>query len=313
MAWPFWPGFFWLSPWLAALLWPDYLLLLSYILVMGLFALSLDLILGFAGILSLGHALFFGAGAYIAGLLATHGWQEPVSALFLALLGSALLGWLCSFLVVRGGPLTQLVITLVLGLMGYEWANRAVSITGGVDGLWGMQLDPLFGYWPFDFGGQTAFVYSYVVLLLCFVLCRRLVRSPFGLTLVAIRERAQRLPALGFVPAHYLRRIYTLSAALAGVAGALLAQSTQFVALDSLGFQRSAEVLMMLLLGGVGSLYGALVGAAVFVGVHDFVAAQSPLYWQFWLGLLLVAVVVLGRGGVLGVCKRGVLWWQKRF
>lgn len=295
---------FWIAPWIAYFLWPNAKLLLVYMMVMGLFALSLDLLLGVTGILSLGHALFFGTGAYIAGLLAVHGWHEAISALAAAFLGSALLGWLCSLLVLRTSPLGQLVMTLALGLMGYELANRAVSITGGVDGLWGMQLDPLFGRWAFDFQGQTAFVYSYVVLLLCFLACRRLLHSAFGVTLRAIRDDADRLPALGVAPLRYQRRIYALSAALAGVAGALLAQSSQFVALDSLGFQRSAEVLMMLVLGGLGQLYGALIGAAVFVGVHDYVAALSPWYWQLWLGIFLVVVVLLGRGGLLAVLQR---------
>lgn len=299
---------FWLAPWVGYFLWPDYQLLLVYMMVMGLFALSLNLLLGVTGILSLGHALFFGTGAYIAGLLAVHGWHEPISALLAAFAGTAVLGWTCSFLVLRTAALGQLVMTLALGLMGYELANRAVSITGGVDGLWGMQLDPLLGQWAFDFQGQTAFVYCYLVLLLCFLGCQRLLRSPFGVTLRAIRDDKDRLPALGISPAKYQRRIYTLSAALAGVAGALLAQSSQFVALDSLGFQRSAEALMMIVLGGLGSLYGALVGAVVFVGVHDYVSALSPWYWQLWLGIFLVAVVLMGRGGILGGFQRLFRW-----
>src|SRR5690625_1395324 len=247
-------GLFWLLPWVGYFWWPEYQLLLVYMMVMGLFALSLDLLLGVTGILSLGHALFFGTGAYIAGLLAVHGWHEPISALLVAFIGTAVLGWVCSFLVLRTAALGQLVMTLALGLMGYELANRAVSITGGVDGLWGMQLDPLLGQWDFDFQGQTAFVYCYFVLLLCFLGCQRLLRSPCGVTLRAIRDDQDRLPALGISAAKYQRRIYTFSAALAGVAGALLAQSSQFVALDSLGFQRSAEALMMIVLGGLGSL-----------------------------------------------------------
>lgn len=301
-------GLFWLLPWVGYFWWPEYQLLLVYMMVMGLFALSLDLLLGVTGILSLGHALFFGTGAYVAGLLAVQGWHEPLSALGAAFVLSALLGWVSSLLVLRTGTLGQLVMTLALGLMGYEWANRAVSITGGVDGLWGMQLDPLLGRWAFDFQGQTAFVYCYVVLLLCFLGCQRLLRSPFGVTLRAVRDDAARLSALGIRPRPYQRRIYALSAGLAGVAGALLAQSSQFVALDSLSFQRSAEVLMMLVLGGLGSLYGALVGAAVFVGVHDYLAALSPWYWQLWLGIFLVAVVLMGRGGLWGLAQR---WWQR--
>src|SRR5699024_10001455 len=233
---------FWLAPWVGYFLWPDYQLLLVYMMVMGLFALSLNLLLGVTWILSIGHSLCIGTGVYIVGLLAVQGWHEPISALLAAFAGTAVLGWTCSFLVLRTAALGQLVMTLALGLMGYELANRAVSITGGVDGLWGMQLDPLLGQWAFDFQGQTAFVYCYLVLLLCFLGCQRLLRSPFGVTLRAIRDDKDRLPALGISPAKYQRRIYTFSAALAGVAGALLAQSSQFVALDSLGLDRKSVV-----------------------------------------------------------------------
>jgi len=291
---------FWLVPVAAFFVFPDRLVLGSQVLITALFALSLDLILGYAGIVSLGHAAFFGLGAYTAGLLAVHGWGEPLSALVAAAAVAGLGGFLASFLVVRGTDLTRLMVTLGIGLMLYEAANRAAFLTGGVDGLSGITLEPLLGLWRFDIRGRVAYVYALVVAFLLFVAMRRLVRSPFGLQLVGIRENAARMPAIGVDVASRLRAIFTLSAALAGIAGALLAQTTQFVGLDTLGFQRSADLLIMLVLGGTGRLYGGLVGAAVFMIAQSYLSGLNPVYWQFWLGIMLVAIVLFARGGILG-------------
>jgi branched-chain amino acid transport system permease protein len=277
-------------------LFPKYLVLGSHVLVVALFALSLDLILGYAGIVSLGHAAFFGLGAYTAGLLSARwGWHEPLSGLVVAGLVAGVAGWLSSFLVVRGNDLTRLMVTLGLGLLLYEGANKASFLTGGVDGLSGMTPAQLLGLWSFDLQGRTAYLYSYAVLLLLFLVARRLVHSPFGLSLRGIREGRKRMPAIGAPVRNRLVAIYTVAATLAGIAGALLAQTTQFVGLDTLGFPRSAELLIMVVLGGAGRLYGALAGAAVFMLVQDYLSGINPVYWQFWLGLLLVAVVLFRR------------------
>ncbi|MFL6719248.1 MAG: branched-chain amino acid ABC transporter permease, partial [Burkholderiaceae bacterium] len=291
---------FWLLPAAAYFLAPGYLVLVSQIMIVGLFAMSLDLILGYAGIVSLGHAAFFGLGAYTAGLLAVHGWGEPISGLFVAAAVSALAGYLVSFLVVRGQDLTRLMVTLGIGLMLFEAANKAAFITGGVDGLSGMMVGKLLGVFEFDLAGKTAFIYSFVVLFLLFVALRRLVNSPFGLSLKGIREGGRRMPAIGADVGKRLTAIFTIGAAVAGVAGALLAQTTQFVGLDSLGFARSAELLIILVLGGTGRLYGALVGATVFMLAQDYIAGLNPAYWQFWIGLLLIVIVLFARGGILG-------------
>lgn len=300
---------FWLLPWGAYLFLPNYLLLAIQVMILGLFALSLDLLLGYAGVVTLGHAIFFGLGAYSAGLLSVHGWGEPITGLMLAMVVSAMAGWLSSFLVVRGQDLTRLMVTLGLCLMLYEVANKAVFITGGIDGLWGISMDPLFGLFEFDLYGKTAFFYTFFVLLACFLVLKRLVNSTFGLSLIAIREGVQRMPAIGVSVPQRLRTVYVISAAVAGLAGALLAQTTQFVGLDSLGFMRSADVLIMLVLGGTGRLYGALIGAAVFVIVQDQIASVSPVYWQLWIGLLLVVIVMVGRGGLFGLYDR---WLEKK-
>jgi branched-chain amino acid transport system permease protein len=269
---------FWLIPIAAFFLFQGYLVLLSQIMIVGLFAISLDLILGYAGIVSLGHAAFFGLGAYTAGLLAVHGWSEPLSGLLAAAALSALFGFVTSFLVVRGQDLTRLMVTLGIGLMLFEAANKAAFITGGVDGLSGMVVGKIFGVFEFDLN----------------------VNSPFGLGLIGIREGGKRMPAIGADVNQRLTVIFTVSAAIAGVAGALLAQTTQFVGLDSLSFSRSAELLIILVLGGTGRLYGALVGAIVFMLAQDYIAGLNPAYWQFWIGLMLMLIVLFARGGILG-------------
>ena len=301
-------------PWIEAAFWlvlastfflmPDRLTLLSQILIFGLFAVSLDLALGYAGILTVGHAAFFGCGAYAAGLLAKHGHAEPFSGLLFALLVCAALGYLLSYLVVRGADLTRLMITIGVCVLLGELANRLSGITGGTDGLQGITMAPVFGRFEFDLFGKTTFIYTYAVVLLMFLLARRVIRSPFGLSLRGIHDSRKRMLAIGSPVDARLRMAYCFSAAVAGVAGALLAQTTQFVGIESLSFNRSAEILIILVLGGTGRLYGGMVGAIVFMLVHEWFSDMNPQYWMFWLGLFLIAVVMLGRGGVMGALSR---------
>lgn len=295
---------FWLLPVASYFLFPQYLVLISQIMIVGLFALSLDLILGYAGIVSLGHGAFFGLGAYTAGLLSVHGWGEPISGLLAAAIVAAAFGFVVSFLVVRGQDLARLMVTLGIGLMLFEAANKAAWLTGGVDGLSGMAMGKVLGVFEFDLYGKTAFWYSLAVLFVLFVTMRRLVSSPFGLSLIGIREGGKRMPAIGANVDRRLVAAFTIGAALAGVAGALLAQTTQFVGLDTLGFPRSAELMIMLVLGGTGRLYGALIGAAVFMVAQDYIAGLDPAYWQFYLGLLLVFIVLFARGGIMGGAEK---------
>jgi branched-chain amino acid transport system permease protein len=290
---------FWLIPAAAFFLLPDYRVLGSQILITGLFALSLDLILGYAGIVSLGHAAFFGIGAYTAGLLAKNGFNEPISGLLIAAIVAALAGYLVSFLVVRGSDLTRLMVTLGVGLMLWEAANKAAFVTGGVDGL-SFTAGKLFGVFAFDIRGRTAFLYSLAVMFVVFLIVRRIVNSPFGLSLRGIREGGPRMPAIGAPVGRRLRTIFTIAAAVAGIAGALLAQTTQFVGIDTLGFPRSAELLIMLVLGGTGRLYGGFVGAAIFMIAQDYLSGIDPVYWEFWIGFFLVVIVLFARGGILG-------------
>jgi branched-chain amino acid transport system permease protein len=297
---------FWLALAASFFLLPDKLTLMSQVMIFGLFAVSLDMALGYAGIVTVGHAAFFGAGAYAAGLLAKHGWSEPFSGLVLALAVCSALGYVLSYLVVRGADLTRLMITIGVCVLLAELANRLSWITGGSDGLQGVVMSPVLGRFEFDLWGKTAFVYAYGVVLAMFLAVRLVLRSPFGLALRGIHDSRKRMLAIGSPVEARLRTAYALSAGVAGVAGALLAQTTQFVGIESIGFNRSAEVLIVLVLGGTGRLYGGMVGAIVYMLVHDAFAELNPEYWMFWLGVFLIAAVMLGRGGIMGALSRMV-------
>lgn len=275
-------------------------LILNEIAILALFALSLDLILGYAGIVSLGHAAFLGLGAYAAGLIAKHLTGDPLMGLGIAMLAAALLGFLTSFLVLRGSDLTRLMVTLgVASVMG-ELANALPSITGGADGLQGMSMAPLLGHFDFDLGGRTAYAYSLATLFVLFMIARRVVYSPFGLSLMAIRRNRLRAAALGTPVNARLIAVYTLAAAYAGAAGALLAQTTQFVSLDMFDFHRSADVLLMLIIGGAGWLYGGIAGALIYEALQDVLSGWTPQHWQLWIGLFLVVFVLIGRERMSG-------------
>lgn len=294
---------FWLATLLPFFFFPNYLSLASQIAIAGIFALSVDLILGYAGIVTLGHAMFFGFGAYSAGLLANAGWGEPIVGLLFAGLLSGLLGFVVSFLIVRVQHLALIMITLGLGLLSYELANAMSWLTGGTDGL-SVSILPLLGLFEFDLWGQTAYIYALTVLFLAVLFSRRVVHSPFGLALRGIRENVVRMPAIGSLYRSHLQKIYTISACMAGVAGALLAQTTGTISLDVLSFQRSADIVVMLILGGTGRLYGGILGAIIFLVARDRLSDMNPQYWYFWIGILLMAVVLAMPSGLLGGLSR---------
>ena len=300
-----WPeALFWLAALLSWLFLPDRHLLLNEVAIAGLFALSLDLVLGYGGIVSLGHAAFFGAGAYTAGILAQSGWNEPLSGLAAAAAVAGGLGFASSFLVLRGSDLTRLMVTLSISLVLFELANRTGWLTGGADGLQGITMAPLLGRFEFDMFGSVAYGYSLAVLFALFLLTRRIMTSPFGWSVRAVKGNALRTAAIGIPVDRQLVVLYAIAGAIAGVAGALLAQTTQFVSLDVLAFHRSADVLLMLVIGGTGYLYGGPVGALVFKLMQDWLAGITPQYWQFWIGLFLVVLVLVGRDRLLSWPRR---------
>jgi branched-chain amino acid transport system permease protein len=286
---------FWLAALATVFLLPSKHLILTEIAILGLFALSLDLLLGYAGIVSLGHAAFFGFGAYVAGILAKYGIiKEPVLAMLASGLATMVLGFVTSFLVLRGSDLTRLMVTLGVALVLREIANR-LDITGGADGLQGIVMEPVLGHFAFDIFGKTAYVYSLIVLFVFFVIVRRIVHSPFGLSLRSVRGNPLRAAAVGIHVNGRLVAVYTIAAGIAGIAGALLTQATQFASLSVLDFERSADVLLILIIGGTGYLYGGLIGAVLFKLVQDYLANVTPQFWQFWLGLVLVMMILFGR------------------
>lgn len=295
-------------PWVIAIAaffaFPDYMAFGTQVLVMVLFALSLDLILGYAGIVSLGHAAFFGTGAYAAGMLAArYGWGEPLSGLLVAAAISALVGFVSGWFLLRYRGLTLLMLTLATAVMLQELGNTRADITGGFDGLTGIVIWPLLGRFQYDLYGHTYYLYCLAVLFVLFLVARRIVYSPFGQALTGIRENVRRMHAIGS-PVHLrLVTIYTIAAAIAGVAGGLFAQSNAFVTLGAIGFERSATVLVMLILGGTGRLYGAMVGAVVYMLLEDNLAKLSPEFWEFGIGLLLVVTVLFAKGGLLGAIE----------
>jgi branched-chain amino acid transport system permease protein len=297
--WKPWEPILWLAALAAPTVLPSHAALINDIAIVALFAISLDLVLGFTGIVSLGHAAFFGFGAYVAALFAKHVMPDPLVGLAVAIAGATVLGAVCSLTIQRGSDLTRLMVTLGVALILLELANKLDWLTGGADGLQGVVMGPLLGTFAFDLAGRTAAYYSLAVLLLFFVLARRLVHSPFGATLKAIRDNRLRAMAIGIPVGSRLAVIYTIAAALAGAAGALLAQTTGFASLDVFEFHRSADVLLILVVGGTGWLYGGVAGAIVFKLMQDALSSITPQYWTFWLGLFLVVLVLVGRERLL--------------
>lgn len=270
-------------------------LLFAEIAILALFAVSLDLILGYAGIVSLGHTAFFGLGAYTVGILARNELGDPLLGLAAAGVIAGIVGFATSFLVLRGSDLTRLMITLGIASLLYETANKLDWLTGGADGLQGMMVGPILGRFEFDLYGTTAYVYALTVLFVVVLGLRTLVHSPFGHALRAIRDNPLRARAIGIPVSRRLIAVYTLAAAIAGISGALLAETSGFASLDVLEFHRSAEVMLVLVIGGTGRLYGGILGAIVFRMAQDGLSSITPQYWQFWIGLGLVVLMLVGR------------------
>ncbi len=293
-------------PWIAAIaaffVFPEYMAVGTQILILVLFALSLDLVLGYAGIVTLGHAAFFGIGAYAVGLLSAHlDWHEPISGLIAAAAVAALLGLVSGWVVLRTHGLTLLMLTMATMTLLHELANEQEHLTGGFDGLT-VEVEPVFGMFRFSpLTYQVQYLYALAVLFLLFLLVRRIVYSPFGHSLTGIRENLLRMHAVGAPVRARLVTAYTISAAIAGVAGGLFAQVNAYITLDVLSLERAATALIVLILGGYGRLYGAFLGAALYMILEDGLAKEFPEFWQFGLGLMLVLIAMFARTGVAGL------------
>jgi branched-chain amino acid transport system permease protein len=305
--WRPWEIAAWVVLWALPVVLVSHAALINEIAILALFALSLDLILGYAGIVSLGHAAFFGLGAYGAGLFAKHVLPDPLLGLAAAMVLSALVGLVTSPMIVRGSDLTRLMVTMGVALVLYELANKFDALTGGADGLQGVVMGPLLGAFEFDLGARVASFYSMAVLFVAFIVLRRVVHSPFGSSLQALRDNRLRLSAIGLSVNGRLAAVYTLSAALAGAAGALLTQTTGFASLDAFDFHRSADVMLALVIGGAGWLWGGLAGALAFKVLHDLISSLTVQYWTFWIGFFLVVLMLVGREKLL----RPWIWWKR--
>jgi branched-chain amino acid transport system permease protein len=292
-------------PWIGAILVffiaPEYLGFATTVLVMVLFALSLDLLMGYGGVITLGHAMFFGTGAYAAGLLAKNGWTEPFSGLIAAALFTASVAAAIGVVLSQLRGLAMIMATMALGLIAFEVAKSATGITGGDDGLQGFAMAPVFGVFRWSVYGHTAYLYALFWVLLFFSAARLLVASPFGLALQGLRENYGRMQLIGAPVRGHLICLFALSGAFAGAAGALSAQTTNFVDLNVLSLDLSASALVMLVLGGLGRLYGAMAGVVIYMLVHNIAAKIDPYNWMFVIGALLIGVVLFSRGGLLGL------------
>jgi len=294
-------------PWVAALavffVFPTYLSFGTQVLITILFALSLDLVMGYAGIITLGHAAFFGAGAYTVGILALHfGWNEPLSGLLAAAVVAGVIGFASGLILLRTQGLTLLMLTLCIMALLEEGANMGAAYTGGFDGMPGLSFAAVFGLFEFDLlFFRVQYLYALGVLLVCFVVVRMLIYSPFGQSLTGIRENVLRMHAVGAPVRRRLVIAYTISAALAGIAGGVFTQTTAFVNLSVLGLDRAAGVLIVLILGGYGRLYGAFVGAITYMVLEHTLAKAYPTAWQLGIGIMLVVVALYARNGILGI------------
>lgn len=284
----------------AAWLFPDDLGFITRINIMAVFALSLALVIGQAGIGTLGQAAMFGTGSYATALWSLHVSPDPLAGLAVAALAGAAMAALSGLLLLRTRGLTLIMLTVAFAQVLLEIVNKAAFLTGGDDGLADIPVSPLFGMFAFDFRGTVGCHYTLVALVLVYFCLRRIVSSPFGLVCRGVKGEVVRMRAIGVPVFRHMLIVYVLGGAVAGIAGGLSAQTTQVVGLGSLSFEMSAEALVMVAIGGIGYLSGALVGVPLFMIVRHVASAINPYHWLLVIGCLLIAVMLLFPKGVVG-------------
>ena len=279
---------------------PDYYVgLVTKMLIFALFAMSLDLMIGYVGLASLGHAAFFGLGGYTVGLLGLKAHVSEWIGLPAGVLVATLGGVLFAFLALRARGSYFLMITLALAQVVWGIAFGWRTLTGGDDGLPGIKRPTFF----ISLADQTAFYYFVVLLVgLSAILLTMIVRSPFGLALLGIRESETRMRALGFNVWRHQFVAFVIAAAFAGLAGALFVYQNKFVNPAFLHVVMSAEALIMVILGGVGTLLGPAIGAGLIIFLEDFISSQTQR-WLLILGIIYVVTTLFAPRGLIGLYR----------
>jgi len=315
-------------PWVIAIgvyfAFPGYRLLATVILVMILFTLSLDLLVGYSGIVSLGHTALFGTGAYTAALLANNGWSEPLSGVLAAIVAASMIGAISGWIILRTHGLTLLMLTMAFSFILYELAKdldviviggEEVTFTGGFDGI-NFSNSAILGLFEFDPVWFTVnYWYALFFLAIGFLVVRTIVYSPFGRALIGIRENVDRMHAIGSPVQSRKLAAYIISAAIAGAAGAVWVQVRGNITIAVYEFETAGAVLIMIILGGTGRLYGAFIGATVYLFLENqtetFLGTDPP-YWELTVGLALVLTVLFARRGLLGVLEDVFGRWRRK-
>lgn len=277
---------------------PHWLSLVTRAMIFAIAALSLDLILGVGGLVSFGHAVFIGIGAYATGIMITEGRAEALLILPVILVVCAVFGAVTGAVSLRTRGVAFIMITLAFGQMGFFLA-QALSAYGGDDGLTLYERSTVLG---FDlFANRTRFFYVVLAALAgCYALVSTIVASRFGRVLRAARENAARVTVTGYDVARVRLVAYVISGMIAGLSGFFLANQTEFVSPAFMSWQRSGELIFMVVLGGTGSLHGAIIGALAYLFAEDVLAAWTE-HWKAIFGPLIVLFVLFTRGGIVGI------------
>jgi len=281
------------------------LTLFTRIIIYALAAISLNLILGYGGMVSFGHAAYLGIGGYAVGILAHEGITSGLVQFPVAVLASALFALIVGALSLRTRGVYFIMITLAFGQMIY-YVTAGLDRYGSDDGLTIYRRSQFGGL--VDFSNRTTFYYVCLGLLFaCLYLVWRIVNSRFGMVIQGIRSNERRMQAIGFPAYRYRLACFVIAGAMCGLAGALLANHTEFVSPSIMYWTRSGDLMVMVILGGIGSLFGPLIGTIAFLALEEVLSGITE-YWQIIIGPLLLLVVLFGRGGIdgwLGRLRRG--------
>ncbi len=279
---------------------PFYMLVAQRIMILAIAALSLNLLMGYGGMISFGHAAYVGLGAYAVGISAFYGVTNAAAQLAIAVAVSALVALVFGAISLRTRGVYFIMITLALAQMLF-FLGVSLDVFGGDDGLNIDQRSSFFGL--IDLNHRPSFYYLvFCALGVALYICHRLVNSRFGMVIQGAKSNEARMQSLGFPTWRYRLAVFVIAGVMAGVAGALLANHTDFVSPDMMHWTHSGELIFMVLLGGMGSLAGPVAGAAIYLLLEELLSGWT-VHWQLIFGPFLIAVVMFGRGGLLGLLE----------